>query len=111
VTTPRAFLADPRPWCFVLEITPSINDDGEIEQFLFSDHAWATKATDTPPNKRIRPFLMERGTLTRSLFDKGKFGSGVNADYGNIVLANKFPRRDDVGRLTSGRTTGYLEVR
>ena len=99
MTTPRAFLADPRPWCFVLEITPSINDDGEIEQFLFSDHAWATKATDTPPNKRIRPFLMERGTLTRSLFDKGKFGSGVNADYGNIVLANKFPRRDEGGTL------------
>ena len=103
---PASFLRDPRPWCFVLEITPSINDDGEIEQFLFGDHAWGTKITDTPPNKRIRPFLLERGTLTRSLFDKGKFGSGVNADYGKIVLANKFPDRDEGGVLDAWANYG-----
>lgn len=92
-------IGDSRPWCFVLEVTPVVTDLGELETFLFSNHAWATSDTDTPPKKKIRPYLTSPGTLRRGLFDKGKFGSGVSADYGSVVLSNPFPNRDDGGRL------------
>lgn len=53
---------------FVLSITPTVNDDGSTLQYLFSPDSWATKPTDTPPNKPVMGLLKNPGTLRRELF-------------------------------------------
>lgn len=87
------------PRVFVVEVSPTVTDDGSTATYLFSTHAFATRPTDTPPNTPVRALLRNAGTVRRELFSGARVTGAITPSYGNIVLANPAPVEGAEGEL------------
>ena len=84
---------------FVVEVSPTVADDGSTLTYLFATEAWATTPTDTPPNTPVRALLRNAGTVRRELFSGARVTGAITPAYGNIVLANPAPVDGAAGEL------------
>ncbi len=84
---------------FVVEVSPTVADDGSTLTYLFATEAWATTPTDTPPNTPVRALLRNAGTVRRELFSGARVTGAITPSYGNIVLANPAPVEGAAGEL------------
>jgi hypothetical protein len=84
---------------FVVEVTPTVSDDGSTSTFLFSARAWRTKPTDTPANTRVLGLLKNPGTLKRELFNRARVTGAITPSFGNLVFDNRAPARGGAGPL------------
>lgn len=84
---------------FVVEVSPTVADDGSTATYLFSTHAFATRPTDTPANTPVRALLRNAGTVRRELFSGARVTGAITPSYGNITLANPAPVEGAEGEL------------
>lgn len=84
-----------KPNQFIVSITFAIDDEGTLQEYLFTDGVGQTTlSTDTPASTFVYPDLIDPGTVQRSLFKDGKIWGAMEASYGLIEIDNSDGRWD-----------------
>lgn len=84
--------------CYLIEVTPAIDDAGTLETFLFSSEGWATSPSDTPANTLVQARLDQPGNFRRELFSGNRTTGAVRPSYGECTLINSDGGLDDFAR-------------